>query len=115
VPGKVVVIGITGGTLVALGEVAAGSTATLEPPPDALPASTEALPASTEALPASFASTLDHSTRRLADEERPQVGQGLEGIRDHITRRLADEETPSDVLLKISEAIQQKVSLLKQL
>lgn len=78
VPGKVLVVGITGSTLVALGEIA-----------PIAPAPTEH---AAETRPSTFATTLDHSTSRLTAEEKP-----------------------SDVLLKISEAIQQKVSQLKQL
>jgi len=83
VPGKVLVIGITGSTLVALGEVAAVTTTPLEHP--------------SEALSSSFAATLDNSTR------------------DNSTSSLVEEERPAAVLLKLSEAIQQKVSRLKQL
>lgn len=78
VPGKVLVIGITGSTLVALGELTTGTTPALERP--------------TEELPVSFATTLDNST-----------GSG------------AETEKPADVLLKVSEMIQQKMSRLKQL
>jgi len=78
VPGKILVIGITGSTLVALGEVATDTTPLAEWP--------------TEALPASFATTLDNSTDHLAAEDKTE-----------------------DIFLKVSEAIQQKVSRLKQL
>ena len=75
VPGKVLVIGITGNTLVALGEL---TTAPLEQP--------MAEP------PPSFATTLDTSIGSLTEEEKS-----------------------ADVRLKVSEAIQQKMSRLKQL
>ncbi len=78
VPGKVLVIGITGNTLVALGELTTATTPPLEPP--------MAEP------PPSFATTLDTSIGSLTDEEKP-----------------------ADVLLKVSEVIQQKMSRLKQL
>ena len=78
VPGKVLVIGLTGSTMVALGEL---STATI-PPREHSPVET----------PSSFASTLDTSTGSLADEEKG-----------------------ADALLKVSEAIQQKIRQLKQL
>jgi flagellar biogenesis protein FliO len=78
VPGKVLVIGITGNTLVALGELTAATT----PPLEQLTA---------EPSP-SFAATLDTSTGSLAHEEKS-----------------------ADVLCKVSEVIQQKMSRLKQL
>jgi flagellar biogenesis protein FliO len=78
VPGKVLVIGLTGSTMVALGEL---TTATV-PPLERTPVET----------PSSFASTLDTSTESLVDEEKG-----------------------ADVLLKVSEAIQQKMRRLKQL
>jgi flagellar biogenesis protein FliO len=78
VPGKVLVIGLTGSTMVALGEL---STATVSP--------REQPPVET---PSSFATTLDMSTGSLADEEKS-----------------------ADALLKVSEAIQQKIRRLKQL
>jgi len=78
VPGKVLVIGITGNTLVALGELTTATTPPLEQP-------------MAEPLP-SFATTLDTSIGSLTEEEKP-----------------------ADVLLKVSEAIQQKMSRLKQL
>jgi flagellar biogenesis protein FliO len=78
VPGKVLVIGLTGSTMVALGEL---STATI-PPREHPPVET----------PSAFASALDTSAASLADEE-----QGAEA------------------LLKVSEAIQQKIRRLKQL
>ncbi len=78
VPGKVLVIGITGNTLVALGELTTVTTPPLEQP--------MAEP------PSSFATTLDTSIGSLTDEEKP-----------------------ADVLLKVSEVIQQKMSRLKQL
>src|SRR4029450_11021282 len=56
VPGKVLVIGLTGNAMVALGEL---STATI-PPLDQHPVET----------PSSFASALDMSTGSLADEEK---------------------------------------------
>jgi flagellar biogenesis protein FliO len=78
VPGKVLIIGLTGNAMVALGEL---STATI-PPLDQHPVET----------PSSFASALDMSTGSLADEEKG-----------------------ADALLKVSEAIQQKMRRLKQL
>jgi flagellar biogenesis protein FliO len=78
VPGKVLIIGLTGNAMVALGEL---STATI-PPLDQPPVET----------PSSFASALDMSTGSLADEEKG-----------------------ADTLLKVSEAIQQKMRRLKQL
>ena len=78
VPGKVLVIGITGHTLVALGELTTAITPALERP--------------TEELPSAFATALDTSTGSPADEKEP-----------------------ADVLFKVSEAIQQKMSRLKQL
>jgi flagellar biogenesis protein FliO len=78
VPGKVLVIGLTGSTMVALGELSAATTPPLERPP--------------VEPPASFASALEMSTGSRADEE-----QGV------------------DALLKVSEAIQQKMRRLKQL
>jgi flagellar biogenesis protein FliO len=78
VPGKVLVIGLTGNTMVALGEL---TTATIQPlahPP--------------VETPSSFASTLDTSMGSCVEEE-----QG------------------ADALLKVSEAIQQKMRRLKQL
>jgi flagellar biogenesis protein FliO len=78
VPGKVLVIGLTGSTMVALGELTTATVPSLERPP-------------VEA-PSSFASTLDTSTGSLADEEKG-----------------------ADALLKVSEAIQQKMRRLKQL
>jgi flagellar biogenesis protein FliO len=76
VPGKVLVIGLTGSTMVALGELT-----TL--PPLAQPPVEP---------PSSFASALDTSTGSLAE-----AGKG------------------ADALLKVSEAIQQKMRQLKQL
>ena len=78
VPGKVLVIGLTGSTMVALGELTTASV----PPLERTPVET----------PSSFASTLDTSTGSLADEEKG-----------------------ADTLLKVSEAIQQKMRRLKQL
>jgi flagellar biogenesis protein FliO len=78
VPGKVLVIGLTGSTMVALGEL---PTATL-PPREHPPVETLS----------SFASALDTSTGNLPDEEKD-----------------------ADALLKVSEAIQQKIRRLKQL
>ena len=78
VPGKVLVIGLTGSTMVALGELATATTPPLERPP--------------VETPSSFASALDTSTGSLAD--------GKKG---------------ADALLKVSEAIQQKIRRLKQL
>jgi flagellar biogenesis protein FliO len=78
VPGKVLVIGLTGSTMVALGDL---STATI-PLRAHSPVET----------PSSFASALDTSAGSLADEERG-----------------------ADALLKVSEAIQQKIRRLKQL
>ena len=78
VPGKVLVIGLTGSTMVALGELSTASV----PPLERAPVET----------PSSFASTLDTSTGSLADEEKG-----------------------ADTLLKVSEAIQQKMRRLKQL
>jgi flagellar biogenesis protein FliO len=78
VPGKVLVIGLTGNTMVALGELTTATTLPLERPP--------------VEPPSSFASALDTSTGSLADEEKG-----------------------ADVLLKVSEAIQQKMRRLKQL
>ena len=78
VPGKVLVIGLTGSTMVALGELTTATVPSLERPP--------------VETPSSFASTLDTSTGSLADEEKG-----------------------ADVLLKVSEAIQQKMRWLKQL
>jgi flagellar biogenesis protein FliO len=57
VPGKVLVIGITGSTLVALGELTTGTTPALE-----------RLPAEP---PVSFATTLDNSTGSRAEQEPP--------------------------------------------
>jgi flagellar biogenesis protein FliO len=78
VSGKVLVIGLTGSTMVALGELTTASV----PPLERAPVET----------PSSFASTLDTSTGSLADEEKG-----------------------ADTLLKVSEAIQQKMRRLKQL
>jgi flagellar biogenesis protein FliO len=78
VPGKVLIIGLTGSTMVALGDL---STATI-PPREHFPVET----------PSSFASVLDTSAGSLADEEKG-----------------------ADALLKVSEAIQQKIRQLKQL
>jgi flagellar biogenesis protein FliO len=78
VPGKVLVVGITGNTLVALGELTTATSPPLQQP-------------LAEPLP-SFATTLDTSTASFADAEKP-----------------------ADVLCKMSEAIQQKMSRLKQL
>ena len=78
VPGKVLVVGLTGSTMVALGELSITTTPPLDQP-------------SVE-TPSSFASALDMSTESLADE-----GKG------------------ADTLLKVSEAIQQKMRRLKQL
>jgi flagellar biogenesis protein FliO len=77
VPGKVLVIGLTGNTMVALGELTT-TTLPLERPP--------------VESPSSFPSALDTSTGSLADEEKG-----------------------AEVLLKVSEAIQQKMRRLKQL
>ena len=78
VPGKVLVIGLTGSTMVALGELTTATTPPLDQPP--------------VETPSSFASALDTSTGSLADEEKG-----------------------ADALLKVSEAIQQKMRRLKQL
>jgi flagellar biogenesis protein FliO len=78
VPGKVLVIGLTGSTMVALGELSSATSPALERPP--------------VEMPSSFASALDTSTGSLADE-----GKG------------------ADTMLKVSEAIQQKIRRLKQL
>ena len=78
VPGKVLVIGLTGSTMVALGEL------TTAPPPP--------LERSPVETPSSFASALDTSTGSLADEAKG-----------------------AEALLKMSEAIQQKMRWLKQL
>src|SRR5215475_949115 len=56
VPGKVLVIGLTGSTMVALGELPTATTPALERPP--------------VEMPSSFASALDTSTGSLADEEK---------------------------------------------
>jgi flagellar biogenesis protein FliO len=78
VPGKILVIGLTGSTMVALGEL---PTATLQPS-DHPPVET----------PSSFASALETSTGSFSAEEKG-----------------------ADTLLKVSEAIQQKMRRLKQL
>src|SRR5262245_22222438 len=78
VPGKVLVIGLTGSTMVALGELPTATTPPLERPP--------------VEPPASFASALDTSTGSFADGEKD-----------------------AEVLLKVSEAIQQKMRRFKQL
>ena len=78
VPGKVLVIGLTGNAMVALGELSAATALPLDQPP--------------VEMPSSFASALDMSTGSLADEEKG-----------------------ADTLLKVSEAIQQKMRRLKQL
>jgi flagellar biogenesis protein FliO len=78
VPGKVLVIGLTGSTMVALGELTTATTPPLERPP--------------VETPSSFASALDTSTGSLADEAKG-----------------------AEALLKMSEAIQQKMRWLKQL
>jgi flagellar biogenesis protein FliO len=78
VPGKVLVIGLTGSTMVALGELTTAAIPPLERPP--------------VETPSSFASALDTSTGNLADEAKG-----------------------ADALLKVSEAIQQKMRRLKQL
>jgi flagellar biogenesis protein FliO len=78
VPGKVLVIGLTGSTMVALGELTTATIQPLERPP--------------VETPSSFASALDTSTGSFVEEE-----QG------------------ADALLKVSEAIQQKMRRLKQL
>jgi len=78
VPGKVLIIGLTGSTMVALGELSPATT---------LPRGQAPVEA-----PSSFASALDTSTGSRADEEKG-----------------------ADALLKVSEAIQQKMRRLKQL
>ena len=78
VPGKVLVIGLTGSTMVALGELTTATIQPLEHPP--------------VETPSAFASALDMSTGSFADEEKG-----------------------ADTLLKVSEAIQQKIRRLKQL
>ena len=78
VPGKVLVIGLTGSTMVALGELTTATIQPLEHPP--------------VETPSSFASTLDTSTGSFVEEEKG-----------------------ADALLKVSEAIQQKMRRLKQL
>jgi flagellar biogenesis protein FliO len=78
VPGKVLVIGLTGSAMVALGELSTATTPPLGQPP--------------VETPSSFASALDMSTGSLADEEKGAAA-----------------------LLKVSEAIQQKMRRLKQL
>ena len=78
VPGKVLIIGLTGSTMVALGELTTATVLPLERPP--------------VETPPSFASALDTSTGSLIDEEKG-----------------------ADALLKVSEAIQQKMRRLKQL
>lgn len=87
IPGKVLVLGMTGSTLVALGEVAADAPLPLAQPAEAR---------------SSFATTLEQATRNHTTH-------------DHSARSAADTERQADVLLKISEAIQQKVSRLKQI
>jgi flagellar biogenesis protein FliO len=78
VPGKVLVIGLTGSTMVALGELTTATIQPLEHPP--------------VETPSSFASALETSTGSFVEE-----GKG------------------ADALLKVSEAIQQKMRRLKQL
>jgi flagellar biogenesis protein FliO len=78
VPGKVLVIGLTGSAMVALGELSTTTTPPLDQPP--------------VETPSAFASALDMSTGSLADEEKGAAA-----------------------LLKVSEAIQQKMRRLKQL
>ena len=78
VPGKVLVIGLTGSTMVALGELTTTIISPLEHPP--------------VETPSSFASALETSTGSCVDEEKG-----------------------ADALLKVSEAIQQKMRRLKQL
>ena len=78
VPGKVLIIGLTGSTMVALGEL------TTAPPPPFERSPVES--------PSSFASALDTSPGSRADEEKG-----------------------AEALLKVSEAIQQKMRRLKQL
>jgi flagellar biogenesis protein FliO len=78
VPGKVLIIGLTGSTMVALGELSTATVPPLERPP--------------VEMPPSFASALDTSTGSLTDETKG-----------------------ADALLKMSEAIQQKMRWLKQL
>jgi flagellar biogenesis protein FliO len=78
VPGKVLVIGLTGSAMVALGELSTTTTPPLDQPP--------------VETPSSFASALDMSTGSFADEEKGAAA-----------------------LLKVSEAIQQKMRRLKQL
>jgi len=56
VPGKVLVIRLTGSTMVALGELRSATSPTLERPP--------------VEMPSSFASALDTSTGSLVDEEK---------------------------------------------
>jgi flagellar biogenesis protein FliO len=78
VPGKVLVIGLTGSTMVALGELTPATIQPFEHPP--------------VETPSSFASTLDTSMGSCVEEEKG-----------------------ADALLKVSEAIQQKIRRLKQL
>jgi len=56
VPGKVLVIGLTGNAMVALGELSAATALPLDQPP--------------VEMPSSFANALDMSTGSLADEEK---------------------------------------------
>lgn len=86
VPGKIVVIGITGTSLTALGEVVTPVVVPHAPPAGA---ETEALPTSPRR---SFAATLDERSETLEAEA-------------HNT----------EAFVRVSEAIQQKVSRLKQL
>lgn len=103
VPGKVLVIGITGTTLVALGEVESVATPPLEH--------------ATPALPPSFAATLDNSTGSLPEETKPTdvLRKISEAIQERVNRLKPEEAKPTDILLKISETVQEKVSRLKQL
>ncbi|MGE3540107.1 MAG: flagellar biosynthetic protein FliO [Candidatus Tectimicrobiota bacterium] len=91
VPGKVLVVGITGTSLTALGEVALPLTAAPAAARDTIGAD----PESVAAPVASFAATLDAQRQPLGTPPEPP---------EH-----------ADMLLRVSEAIQQKVSRLKQL
>ena len=84
--GKVFVVGITGTTLTALGELPASA---LMPPSAPAGPSTEALPTT---LPTSFAATLDEQSASLGAPS------------GH-----------AEMFLRVSETIQQKISRLKQL